>query len=305
MPLFQLSTTDPACDTAVLIAASPASLAQEANLESWLERSPWAIAQESLLIIGRQTRAHSDSNVLFPDLLALDKDGNLVIIELKKGRTPREVVAQLLEYAAWAHELSSDDVIDLATEYLKAESANADFVATFLETFEQDELPVLNQKVRLFIAAEEIAPSIARSCRFLRTCYGADISCVEFHVFQTKAGNILINSEYVVGREDVPPRDPGHRWSGDLPVKEVVWAAAQHVAAKKETFAPKDVIAEVLSSYPDFNRTTVGCQIISDCVNHTSRHHYPGGCDRYWWVEKGKYQLYDPNKHGPTPGKVP
>ena len=54
MPLFQLSTTDPGSDNAELIPASPASLAQEANLECWLERSPWAIAQEPLLIIGRQ-----------------------------------------------------------------------------------------------------------------------------------------------------------------------------------------------------------------------------------------------------------
>ena len=130
---------------------------------------------------------------------------------------------------------------------------------------------------------EEIAPSVARSCRFLRTCYGVDISCVEFHVFQTEAGSILVNSEYVVGREDIPPGS-GHRWSGDLPVKEVVWDAAQRVAAKKETLCPKDVIAEVLARYPNFNRTTAGCQIISDCVNHTSRHHYPGGSDQYLWV---------------------
>ncbi len=40
---------------------------------------------------------------------------------------------------------------------------------------------------------------------------------------------------------------------------------------------------------------TVGCQIISDSVNHTSRHHYPGGEDRYWWKEKGKYKLFDPS----------
>ncbi len=35
----------------------------------------------------------------FSDLLGLDKDGNIVIVELKRGKTPREVVAQLLEYA--------------------------------------------------------------------------------------------------------------------------------------------------------------------------------------------------------------
>ena len=59
--------------------------------------------------------------------------------------------------------------------------------------------------------------------------------------------------------------------------------------------------AEVLREFPDFNKSTVGCRIISDCVNHRSRHHYPGGEDRYWWVEKGRYELYDPKTHPQTP----
>jgi hypothetical protein len=302
MPIFQLSTPDASSPTAELVVALPASLTQEANLESWLENSPWAITQEPLLIIGRQTSAHAESDLRFPDLLALDKDGDLIIIELKKGRTPREVVAQLLEYAAWAKELSSDEVVELGTNYYGF-SAAAEFQAKFLDTFEQEDFPNLSLNLRLFIAAEEIAPSVARSCRFLRTCYGVDVSCIEFRVYRTKAGNILVGSECIVGKED--PARPGshdqHRWSGEKPVKQVVWEAAQLVASKKEIFAPKDVAAEVLSRFPEFNKSTVGCQIISDCVNHTSRHHYPGGDDRYWWVEKGQYQLYYPQKHGSVP----
>jgi hypothetical protein len=299
MPIFQLSTPDQSSPTAELVEALPATLSQEANLESWLENSPWAITQEPLLVIARQASAHAENELRFPDLLALDKDGNLVVIELKKGRTPREVVAQLLEYAAWAKELGTEDISVLARKYLRSPSP-ADFQKKFLETFELDEFPTLNPGLRLFIAAEEIAPSVARSCRLLRTCYGVDIACIEFRVYRTKTGNILVGSEYIVGKED-PARPASHgqsRWSGELPVKEVVWQAAQAVAAKKENFAPKDVAGEVLRRFPDFNKSTVGCQIISDCVNHTSRHHYPGGEDRYWRVEKGRYQLYDPQKHG-------
>ncbi len=62
----------------------------------------------------------------------------------------------------------------------------------------------------------------------------------------------------------------------------------------KNKLSPKEVTQVVLNKYPNFNKSTVGCQIISDCVNHTSRHHCPGGKDRYWWVEKGKYRLFNP-----------
>jgi hypothetical protein len=182
-------------------------------------------------------------------------------------------------------------------------SSPTDFQGRFLEMFEQEQFPKLNLNLRLFIAAEEIAPSVARSCRFLRTCYGVDVCCIEFRVYRTKTGSLLIGSEYIVGKEDParPASQGNHRWSGELPVKQVVWEAAQTVAKTQETFAPKDVAAVVFAHFPDFNRNTVGCQIISDCVNHTSRRHYPGGEDRYWLVERGKYVLYDPKKHDSAP----
>ena len=61
-------------------------------------------------------------------------------------------------------------------------------------------------------------------------------------------------------------------------------------------FAPKDVFALILEKYPDFNRNTVGGQITADCVNHKSRRHHSSGDDKYWWIEKGKYRLYDPKE---------
>ena len=88
------------------------------------------------------------------------------------------------------------------------------------------------------------------------------------------------------------------RWSGEKLVKEIVREAALELTQgnKDFLFYPKDVSGVVLKEYPNVNKNTVNCQIISDCVNHTSRHHYPGGEDRYWWVEKGKYRLFDPRR---------
>jgi hypothetical protein len=302
MAIYKLKTTGGDIAHAQLVEASKTSLDLESHLESWLEGSPWAIAQEPLLVIGRQTSAAVEGGTVFPDLLTLDRDGNLVIVELKKGRAPREVTTQLLEYAAWASELADDDIIDMAAAYLghTEETPLQQVAKIFCSTFEIDELPTLNQRQRLFIAAEEIPPSVARVCRFLRTSHGVDVNCIAFSVFQTEAGEILLSSEWVVGHEDVviPKKAPGHKWSGDKPVKQVVWEAVQKLTngEKSYVFSPKDVAQQVLHDYPGFNKNTVSCQIISDCVNHTSRHHYPGGEDRYWWLEKGKYRLFNPGQ---------
>ncbi|MBW2740781.1 MAG: hypothetical protein JRE64_18485 [Deltaproteobacteria bacterium] len=127
----------------------------------------------------------------------------MVIIELKKGRTPREVITQLLEYAAWANDLSDEKIHDIATNYIKSINTEKDIETLFFETFETDEIPSLNQRLRLFVAAEEISPSVAKVCRFLRQVHGVDVNCIQFNIFQTESGEVLVNSEAFVGLEDV------------------------------------------------------------------------------------------------------
>ncbi len=299
MAIFRLKVEDNELSKAELIVAQETSLKLETYLESWLERSPWALVQEPILWIGRQATASVEEGKIFPDLLGVDSEGNLVIVELKKGRAPREVVAQLLEYAAWADELSDERIHEIAATYFQTCSKfqGMSFQDAFISVFETDETPVLNQRLRLFILAEEIPAAVARVCRFLRTSHGIDVSCVAVSTFQTQSGEILVSTEAKVGEEDVvpPKRAQTLRWSGEKPVKQVVWEAIQELTQgdKDVTFAPKDITTAILKKYPNFNRSTVGCQIISDCVNHSSRHHYPGGDDRYWWIEKGRYRLYD------------
>ena len=298
MPIFKLKQEDN-IENAFLIPTKKTSLELERHLECWLENSPWAIAQEPIIIIGRQESAfQEENNTIFPDLLGIDKDGNLVVIELKKGRTPREVIAQLLEYAAWANDLSDEKIYDIASSYFKSMDIKKELEQLFIETFETEEIPNLNQRLRLFIAAEEISPSVAKVCRFLRQVHGVDVNCIQFNIFQTESGEVLVNSEAFVGLEDiVAPKKTvtSQRWAGDKPVKKVVWESVQEFTKgdKKKIFSPKDICHLILQKYPSFNKNTVGCQIISDSVNHTSRHHYPGGEDRYWWEGKGRYRLYD------------
>ena len=75
--------------------------ARYADLEQWIE--DWladdiSVLDPSLLVIGRQVRTSFGGAV---DLLCMDGDGNLVVVELKRGQTPRDVAAQALEYSSW------------------------------------------------------------------------------------------------------------------------------------------------------------------------------------------------------------
>jgi RecB family endonuclease NucS len=51
-----------------------------------------------VLLVGRQVTTASYGRI---DLLAIDDEANLVVLELKRNKTPREIVAQALDYASW------------------------------------------------------------------------------------------------------------------------------------------------------------------------------------------------------------
>ena len=62
------------------------------------------------LVIGRQVSTAFNSYI---DLLAIDSNGLLIIIELKKNKTPRDVVAQALDYASWVKSLAPEDIAEI------------------------------------------------------------------------------------------------------------------------------------------------------------------------------------------------
>ncbi len=304
MPIFRL-------DGDRLIIAEETDVELEQHLEIWLENSPWAVIQgEHVLWIDRQPSAQDEEGTIFPDLLGVDAEGNLVIVEFKRGKTPRSVVAQLLEYAAWANELSPEQIHEIADAYFEKrdEFKGKTFPDAFREVFdipETDELPPLKRKLRLFVIGEEIHPRVTSVCRFLRTLYKMDVSCIAVSKFQTKSGEEIVSTETKVGEEKiVTPKtrqqrtSQTSRWSGDKPVNQVVWEAVQELTGKNLSFefTLKELRKLILEKYSDFNPSTADCQLYSDCVNHPSRHHYPGGSDRYWRVSRGIYRLYDSEK---------
>ena len=303
MAIFRLKVEDDNLRNAELVIAKKTDIELESHLESWLENNPWALVEgKPILWIGRQTSANVEESTIFPDLLGVDSEGNLVIVELKRSKAPREVVAQLLEYAAWAEELSDEQIYGIAEAYFQTAKKETTLQDAFSEMFE-NEMPALNRKLRLFVVAEEIPGSVLRVCRFLRTSHGMDINCLAVSTFQTESGEWLVNTEAKVGDEDIiAPKSVRQtasqipRWSGDKPARDVVLEAVQELTEKDTNveFAPKQLVTHILKKYPDFKVDTVQGQLIAGCPNHSSYHHHSGEHKHYWRVRPGIYRLYNP-----------
>lgn len=310
MPIFRLEGDDNS--NAELVVAEETKLERESYLENWLENSPRGlIPSEKILWIGRQTSTSDDGGTMYSDLLGVDIDGNLIIVELKKGRTSRDVVAQLLDYAAWADRLSDEKIQQIAQEYFETrpevkEKTFHDAFKNMFEIPESGKLLSLNQKLRLFVVAEEIPTRVEQVCKFLRDSYGMEINCIAVSMFQTGAGERLISMETKVGNENAiasktqrQSNSQTPRWTGDKPVKQVVWEAVQEFVGENadKEFAIKDLKPIIEKKYPEFKMSNVSPEIRADCVNNPKRHeHYSGNKNRYWQTPTGKYRLYDPEK---------
>src|SRR5215210_6119605 len=70
----------------------------EEKLEDWVVRDP-SLLGEPLMIIGRQVIIPDVKDRL--DILALDPQGNAVIVELKRGELSNPVDMQALRYASY------------------------------------------------------------------------------------------------------------------------------------------------------------------------------------------------------------
>ena len=147
-------------DNNTLAEVTASGIGLEERLEDWLE-SDISMLDDNLLVIGRQVRTPFGGII---DLLCLDDAGDTVIVELKKGKTPREVTAQALDYASWVKDLSLERIREIAAGYSKRGSSLED---AFRSRFDRPLPETLNVNHRSLIVAEQMDDSTERIVRYL------------------------------------------------------------------------------------------------------------------------------------------
>ena len=173
-------------------------LHQEFDLEVLLENNPEYLFEDSkILIIGRQITTNLNTSI---DLLGLDNIGNTVVIELKRDKTPRETIAQLLEYASFVEKLDYSQLNAIFQEYSGEENNLEEYHQQYFES-DKDEKISYNKSTKLIIVAQEISKEIRQTALFLRG-KGLDIYCASFKYFKTKNGEEIISLEFIVGEEE-------------------------------------------------------------------------------------------------------
>ena len=177
------------------------------HLQEWLENYPQALAQgdgEELLIIQKEFDGFDDTRERL-DLLAIDKDGNLVIIENKLDDSGRDVVWQALKYASYCANLKKQQVVEIFQRYLnqKAQTEGgepADAEKLLLEFLQADDLPSVQlntlKSQRLILVAAHYRKEVTNTVLWLSQ-FGVNCQC--FKVTPWQAGDeLFLNVEQII-----------------------------------------------------------------------------------------------------------
>ena len=156
-------------------------LDEEKRLEAWLCRDV-GLLSDKLLVIGRQISMSGGTL----DLLAVDEEANLVIVELKRDKTPRDVVAQTLDYASCIEDLGREDVERHTRDFLGKE-----FDSAFTERFGHEAPETVNGRHRMYIVASSLDSATQRIVEYLSRVHGVDINAATFSYFHTDQGEFV------------------------------------------------------------------------------------------------------------------
>jgi hypothetical protein len=158
-----------------LVEVNKTKLEAENRLEDWLAKDVSLLGLE-LLVIGRQVITTNSGRI---DLLAIDIHGDLFIIELKRDKTPRDVIAQVLDYASWVRDLDYEAVSEISQEYLGKELRE-----TFKEYFDEPLPENINSTHSMVIVASKFDESSERIVQYLADEYKVNINVVFFTFFK-------------------------------------------------------------------------------------------------------------------------
>lgn len=176
---------------------------ERAHLQEWIAKEPSALGEE-LLIIQKEFAGFSDTNERL-DLLALDKQGCLVVIENKLDDTGRDVTWQALKYASYCSALSKDEIRAVFQQYLDkiggGQSAEKE-LSSFYEDVDYPDLSLnIGVRQRIILVAANFRKEVTSTVLWLSN-FQVRIKCFSATPY-AMGDDLFLNVEQIIPTRDV------------------------------------------------------------------------------------------------------
>ena len=179
------------------------SLTELGNIEEWVRKNPKLLTLENeddqIKIIGKQTVSETKRR---SDLIGVDRNANIVIIELKRDLAEKMTEIQAIQYASFYLNLDFEDVKNIFAEYLKKcgkefEIGDVNF-SELAEKELKEFLPLeidleedFNTNQRIILAAGDFDSDLKSAVTWL-ILKGIQLECIELNTYKSKDGLFVV-----------------------------------------------------------------------------------------------------------------
>ena len=222
------------------------------DLQKMLETRTDIVAPDTL-IVAEEFSCWEDSRRRI-DLLGIDKNANLVVIELKRTEDGGHMDLQALRYASMVSTLTFDKLVVIYEHYLTENDIRKDVTENLLEFLEWDEPndDQFAQEVRIVLVSAEFSKELTTSVMWLND-FGLDIRCVRMHPY-TSNGETLLDVQTVI------PIPEAADYQVQIREKKQKERAAR---SSSKDFTKFDVLAEGRKIHQTLNKRRMMLHVIS------------------------------------------
>jgi len=207
------------------------------DLEEWIVSNPGIIGH-GLIIIGKQVQTKSGPL----DILAIDRQGDLVIVELKRDMIPREALAQGIDYASDVATWGVEKISEVCSKF-----TGKSLEDTFTEAYPEVTLDNINfnESQKILLIGFSIETSLERMINWLSDVFSVGINAIVLHYVVTSSGDELLTRTSLISEEVVEERvqrrkftipmsnDPGDYDLEELRVLLANYLSQQMVTARR------------------------------------------------------------------------
>jgi hypothetical protein len=174
------------------------AILERQHLEKWIETNPEILGEDVLIITNEYDKFDKTNERL--DLLAIDKEGTIVIIELKRDDSGKSVDLQAIKYAAYCSTLTLETTSIIYKDYLEKSIpgiSNEDARKKIVGFISNSDFEEINDKPRIILVSKEFRPEVTASVLWLRK-FNLDIKCIKFSPYEVSIDKIGIEVNTII-----------------------------------------------------------------------------------------------------------
>ena len=215
---------------------SELNLRERFDIQEWIAETP-GILGENLMIISKELILPSGKRL---DLLAVDKEGALVIIELKRDYSGSDLEWQAIKYASYCSSFSTDEIYNYFAEYLGTDSDDAQVK---IEGYINSEPEDLNQSQRIILVAKEFHSEVISAVLWLRESE-INIECIRLTPYFDQQGGLFINPEIIIPL----PEAKDYIQKKESKQKERKHSGKSTFSLEKSNLEPDELMTQIVES---------------------------------------------------------